>query len=94
MGYPSGLTGETIPLPSALIAVTDTFDALTSDRPYRKAPGLEKALYELNRCRCTQFDPRVVDAFVEVVHREQNRGDHAGQGEECLISLRPALAVN
>jgi putative nucleotidyltransferase with HDIG domain len=63
-GYPQQLRGEQIPLIARIIAVVDTFDAMTTDRPYRKALSRETALAELHRCRGTQFDPTVVEAFV------------------------------
>lgn len=62
-GYPDGLAGEDIPLGARIIAVVDAFEAMTSDRPYRKAMGREEALAEIRRCAGTQFDPRVVEAF-------------------------------
>jgi diguanylate cyclase (GGDEF)-like protein/putative nucleotidyltransferase with HDIG domain len=63
-GYPSGLRGEEIPLGAAIICVADTFDTMTTDRPYRRAPGLEEARREIVRCGGQQFDPRVVAAFL------------------------------
>ena len=63
-GYPSGLRGEEIPLGSAIICVADTFDTMTTDRPYRRSPGLEEARREIVRCGGQQFDPRVVTAFL------------------------------
>lgn len=62
-GYPEGLSGEKIPLGARIFAVADTYDAMTSTRPYRSAMTHEEALQEIRRCRGTQFDPRVVDAF-------------------------------
>ena len=62
-GYPSGLAGEEIPLGSRIILVADAFEAMTADRPYRKAPGREFALEELRRFAGTQFDPTVVEAL-------------------------------
>jgi putative nucleotidyltransferase with HDIG domain len=62
-GYPDGLAGETIPLGARIIAVADSFDAMTSDRPYRSALPREVAIDELRRCSGTQFDARVVEAF-------------------------------
>jgi len=67
LGYPSGLAGDAIPMASKLIAVSDTFDSLTSDRPYRKSLGTQRALSELNRNSGSQFDPAIVDAFVPLV---------------------------
>ncbi len=63
-GYPSGLRGEEIPLGAAIICVADTFDTMTTDRPYRRAPGMEEARREIVRCGGQQFDPRVVTAFL------------------------------
>lgn len=62
-GYPAGLRGEEIPLGARIFAVADTYDAMTSMRPYRHALSHSEALAEIERCRGTQFDPRVVDAF-------------------------------
>lgn len=67
LGYPSGLAGATIPLASKIISVVDSFDALTTDRPYRSAAALESAISELQRCSGTQFDPTIVDAFITVL---------------------------
>jgi diguanylate cyclase (GGDEF)-like protein/putative nucleotidyltransferase with HDIG domain len=67
-GYPDKLKGEQIPLGARIIAVADAFDAMVSGRPYRKARTVEEALAELCRCRGTQFDPSVLDAFFRLVH--------------------------
>lgn len=66
-GYPDGLAGEEIPLISRIIAVADSFEAMTSDRSYRKRFSIEYALEELKRCAGSQFDPVVVEHFVEMV---------------------------
>jgi len=66
-GYPYGIKGEEIPLPARIIAVADSFDAMTSDRPYRKALSLEAALKELKDNSGTQFDPDVVKAFIKLI---------------------------
>jgi diguanylate cyclase (GGDEF)-like protein len=66
-GYPDGLIGEEIPLGARVIAVCDSFDAMTSDRPYRESIGVEAAVAELRRCAGTQFDPAVIDAFHAVI---------------------------
>ncbi len=65
-GYPNGLSGENIPLGARVFAVADTLDAMTSDRPYRKALSYEAALKEIRSCAGTQFDPRIVEAFLGV----------------------------
>lgn len=64
-GYPKGLKGENIPLIGRITAVADVFDALTSERPYKKAFSNEKAYEILREGRGTQFDPKVLDAFFE-----------------------------
>jgi putative nucleotidyltransferase with HDIG domain len=67
-GYPEGKGGEQIPLGARILAVADAYDAMTSDRPYRKAMSLEEAVQELRTHAGTQFDPRVVQAFVSILH--------------------------
>lgn len=62
-GYPDGLKGEEIPLIARIIAVADTFDAMTTDRPYRRALSPEEAFSELRKFAGKQFDPQVVEAF-------------------------------
>jgi putative nucleotidyltransferase with HDIG domain len=64
-GYPEGLVNGYIPLIAKIVAVADTFDAMTSDRPYRKALLREEAFLELQRCCGTQFDKGLVDAFIK-----------------------------
>ena len=66
-GYPDGLAGEDIPLSARLFSVCDTYDAMTSDRPYRRALTHEQAVAEIRRLAGTQFDPRVVEALDRVV---------------------------
>jgi two-component system, cell cycle response regulator len=66
-GYPDRLAGEDIPLASRVIAVCDAYDAMTSNRPYRTAMSPEGAVSELRRNAGTQFDPRVVAAFISVL---------------------------
>jgi response regulator RpfG family c-di-GMP phosphodiesterase len=64
-GYPDGLCGEQIPLGARILAIADAYDAMTSDRPYRAALGTEVACLETERCKGTQLDPSVVDAFLK-----------------------------
>jgi HD-GYP domain-containing protein (c-di-GMP phosphodiesterase class II) len=64
-GYPTGLEGENIPIEGRLLAVADTFDAMTSNRPYRKGLDPSIAIEELEKNKGTQFDPVMVDAFLE-----------------------------
>ncbi len=62
-GYPLGLAGANIPLGSRIISVVDAYDAMTTERPYRRAMKLTAALEEIQRCAGTQFDPQIVTAF-------------------------------
>jgi HD-GYP domain-containing protein (c-di-GMP phosphodiesterase class II) len=64
-GYPSGSAGSEIPIEARVLAVADAFDAMTSDRPYRRALTQGHAVAELERCAGTQFDPDVVAVFAE-----------------------------
>lgn len=63
-GYPDGLRGEDIPFQARILAVADTFDSMTAERPYRATPGKAQALEEIQRHAGTQFDPKVVEAFL------------------------------
>jgi diguanylate cyclase (GGDEF)-like protein/putative nucleotidyltransferase with HDIG domain len=74
-GYPDGLGGEEIPLESRIILVADAYEAMTSDRPYRKAPGEEVAVAELRRHAGSQFDPHVVAALCRVLDRREQAAD-------------------
>ena len=69
-GYPDGLSGTTIPLESRVVAVADTFDALTAGRPYRKPLPVSGALTILTATRGLQWDPEIVDVFVAMIERE------------------------
>ncbi len=68
-GYPKGLRGEQIPLLARVVSVVDAFDAMTVDRPYRKALTQQEALKELERNKGTQFDPIVVECFTETIKK-------------------------
>jgi len=69
-GYPDGLAGESIPLPARIVLVADALDALTSDRPYRRARSLHAAMEEIQSHTGTQFCPRVVAALQQVYREE------------------------
>src|SRR3954466_4059891 len=69
-GYPTGLRGEQIVIGARLFAVADTYDAITSDRPYRKAQSHDAAVREMQRVAGTQLDPRGVEAFCRVAQTE------------------------
>ncbi|MDX6643695.1 MAG: polar amino acid transport system substrate-binding protein, partial [Solirubrobacteraceae bacterium] len=77
-GYPSGLAGETIPLEARIIFVADSFEAMTSDRPYRPGMSTADAVAELRRCAGTQFDPRIVSIVDGLLSR----------GEMIVLALR------
>ena len=66
-GYPKGLKGEAIPFESRIISIADAYDAMTSDRPYRKALSQDAARKEILRCSGSQFDPAIVKIFIEQV---------------------------
>lgn len=71
-GYPYGLKGEEIPILARIVAVCDVWDAITSDRPYRKAMDQSQALSLIHSKSGTHFDPQVVDAFLSIgLHEEQ-----------------------
>jgi putative two-component system response regulator len=65
-GYPAGLAAEAIPIAGRIVAVVDSFDAMTNDRPYRVASSVEDSLSEITRCSGTQFDPHVVEALLQL----------------------------
>ncbi len=71
-GYPTGLAGDSIPLHARLISIADSYDAMTADRPYRRAIDRDSAFRELRRCSGSQFDPRLVEDFIR-----------AGTGDRC-----------
>ncbi|HPU43646.1 MAG TPA: transporter substrate-binding domain-containing protein [Dictyoglomaceae bacterium] len=65
-GYPDGLAGESIPLFSRIITLADSFQAMTSFRPYKRKLSLEEAIEEVKRCKGTQFDPNLSEIFIEI----------------------------
>ncbi len=69
-GYPYGLAGVDIPIQARIVAVLDAYDAMMADRPYRDSIGRQVALAELEKHAGTQFDPQVVEAFLEVLEKE------------------------
>lgn len=68
-GYPHGLAGEDIPIEGRVVAVADTFDAMTSNRPYRKGLDPKIAIEEIEKCKGTQFDPECADAFIRAYNK-------------------------
>ena len=77
-GYPDGLAGEAIPALAQAMCIVDSYDAMSSWRPYRNAMSYTDCLLELERCRGQQFDPHMVDAFRRVLERLAGLHDHAG----------------
>lgn len=91
-GYPAGLRGEEIPLLARVLSVTDAYEAMIADRPYRKSLTAEDAVRELRWCAGTHFDPRVVDALIGVL----TETDVASRGSERIgagVDLYEARAV-
>lgn len=86
-GYPDGLKGEEIPIGARIVMVADTFDAMTSSRAYRRAISAEEADAELRSCRGRQFDPKVIDLFLELRDRG-SFGANASAGEGPAASKR------
>ncbi|MBR3654475.1 MAG: HD-GYP domain-containing protein [Elusimicrobia bacterium] len=70
-GYPEGLAKEEIPLGARIVAVIDAYDAMTSDRPYRKAMPIKTAVKELKEGAGKQFDPKIVDIFINILKEEK-----------------------
>ncbi len=68
-GYPDRLAGETIPIGARVLAIVDCYDALTSDRPYRRPMSHGRAVEMIEERRSSRYDPDIVDAFLEIVHR-------------------------
>jgi len=79
-GYPRGLSGHAIPLLGRIVAIADAYDAMTSDRAYRRALPHEVAISEIERCAGTQFDPELADAFVRLVEAWRHGMIERGQG--------------
>jgi hypothetical protein len=74
-GYPAGLRGEEIPMLARVLAVTDAYEAMVADRPYRSGLSEELAIEELRRCAGSQFDPHVVDALVAALKENGVEGE-------------------
>lgn len=83
-GYPHGLKGEDIPIEGRLLAVVDTYDAITSDRPYRDRRDPQIALDELKKFRGTQFDPEIVDIFLKAFEDGLINQDAISRGQSSL----------
>ncbi|MGO9753054.1 MAG: HD-GYP domain-containing protein [Solirubrobacteraceae bacterium] len=82
-GYPHGLAGERIPVGARIVSVCDAYDAMVTDRPYRKSLGHEQAIIELKRCAGAQFDPAIVTVFLALMAEER----------EAIMAEEPAAQV-
>lgn len=82
-GYPRGLAGDQIPLVGRIVAIADAYDAMTSDRAYRRALPHEVAVNEIERCAGTQFDPELAEAFVR--YMDEWRQSMRARGQDSLI---------
>jgi HD-GYP domain-containing protein (c-di-GMP phosphodiesterase class II) len=87
-GYPDGLIGDQIPLGARIIAVADSFDAMTSDRPYRRAMTVAVALAEIKRNSGIQFDPQIVEAFERAMSAPHPVTER--ESAEVTVSAAPA----
>lgn len=90
-GYPTGLAGEAIPLGARIIGVADCFDAMTSLRVYHSPRSAYEAVEELKRCSGTQFDPRVVKAFLQVITEQSDILDSAQEAAAAGFSSLAGL---
>jgi putative nucleotidyltransferase with HDIG domain len=77
-GYPDGLGGEAIPIGARVLAIVDCYDALTSDRPYRRALAHGCAVAMIHERRGTMYDPEIVNAFLRIIQRIEASGREAG----------------
>jgi HD-GYP domain-containing protein (c-di-GMP phosphodiesterase class II) len=89
LGYPDGLEGDDVPIGAYLLAVADTFDAITTDRPYRAALSVQHAIDELHRSSGTQLCPIAVDAFVSAIKRKSS-----AQAEHPLVTQKPVAKTS
>jgi HD-GYP domain-containing protein (c-di-GMP phosphodiesterase class II) len=87
-GYPDGLRREDIPMGARIVAIADAFDAMTTQRPYRAAMTQAQAIRELRRGAGSQWDPQLIDAFLEAIHYELPPSNGHGRREEPRRSRR------
>jgi len=72
-GYPQGLKGEQIPIEGRILAVADTVDAILTNRPYRDAGTIQRAVSELKKFSGIQFDPQIVETFLQLLEHDRDR---------------------
>jgi HD-GYP domain-containing protein (c-di-GMP phosphodiesterase class II) len=89
-GYPDGLAGEEIPIASRIVFACDAYNAMTTDRPYRRAMPREAAIAELQANTGTQFDPRIVTALVKVVLQGDPAPLASMEGVRAVLAGAPA----
>lgn len=95
-GYPKGLKGKEIPYQSRIIAIADSFDAMTSDRTYRKALSYAEAFQEINLKSGSQFDPEIVDLFINKILPKMNRqanNNYNSDSETVYKALDPTIEI-
>jgi putative nucleotidyltransferase with HDIG domain len=94
-GYPNGLRGDQIPIGARIFSVADTLDAITSDRPYRKARSFDAAREEILACSGTQFDPAVIEVFLKIPNElwQELRSEISGQEKRFAASVLPNGAI-
>ena len=92
-GYPAGLRGDEIPLLARILTIADSFEAMTADRPYRKGMSPPLAVEELRACAGTQFDPDLVEVFIELILEMEESGEAIVAYEGDEISPEEARAV-
>jgi HD-GYP domain-containing protein (c-di-GMP phosphodiesterase class II) len=92
-GYPQGLTGDEIPIMGLIVAVADTFDAMTTDRPYQRAMKFEDALERIQSFVGTRYDARVVAAFTEACNEGQIRPGSVKLKKRPVVAPVPEAAV-
>lgn len=93
-GYPDGLKGEEIPIASRIVAIADTYDAMTSTRSYRVALQHEVAIAEIARCAGTQFDPNLAKIFIEMQEEIKEAKSHPDKSYDEFSILRKNVSEN
>jgi putative nucleotidyltransferase with HDIG domain len=88
-GYPDGVSGEAISLGARIFAVADSFDALTSDRPYRRGLGRRRAVEMIKEGAGGQFDPKVVQAFLSLMDQEGRTAADQAEGDRAPVAAPP-----